>query len=264
MKETKLFIKNRDNKKIALIIDRPENPKGLVFIMHGLGGFKEQKHIVAFAEAFKEHNFMVVRFDARNSIGKSEGSCEYADITSYYQDLEDVISWSGRQGWYQQPFYLAGHSLGGICTSLYSEKYPKKVKALAPISTVISGKRILDREPKERVVEWERTGWKISPSKSKPGVIRKFNWHKYVEDAKKYDILPDAGKLKMPILLIVGDEDHGTPPEDQKLLYDRTSGYKELHIIKGGAHKLDKTNELAQIKSIFNNWIKKVENKQKV
>src|SRR3989344_9092482 len=115
MKETKLFIKNRDNKKIAVIIDRPENPKGLVFIMHGLGGFKEQKHILAFREAFRENDFTIVRFDVRNSIGESEGSCEYADITSYYQDLEDVIIWSENQVWYREPFYLAGHSLGGIC-----------------------------------------------------------------------------------------------------------------------------------------------------
>ena len=34
---------------------------------------------------------------------------------------------------------LAGHSLGGMCTTLYAEKYPKKVKGLAPISTAISG-----------------------------------------------------------------------------------------------------------------------------
>ena len=41
--------------------------------------------------------------------------------------------------WYGEPFVLVGHSLGGISTALFAENYPDKVKALAPISTVVSG-----------------------------------------------------------------------------------------------------------------------------
>ena len=41
--------------------------------MHGLGGFKEQPHIRAFAEAFTVKNFTVVTFDAANTFGESEG-----------------------------------------------------------------------------------------------------------------------------------------------------------------------------------------------
>lgn len=41
----KLFIKNRKNKNIAVVIDETENSKGLAFVMHGLSGFKEQPHM---------------------------------------------------------------------------------------------------------------------------------------------------------------------------------------------------------------------------
>lgn len=263
MKEAKVFIKNRSGKKIAVIVDIPEKPRGLAFIMHGLGGYKEQKHIAVYAEAFKENDFIAIRFDACNTYGESEGSYEDANITNYYSDLEDVIKWAEKQPWYQEPFYLAGHSLGGISITLYAENHPEKVKALAPTSSVISGKRFLEREPKDRTAEWNKTGWKISPSSTRPGLMKRLKWHQFVEDSLKYDILPKAGKLTMPVLLIAGDKDRGTPPEDQKLLYDRLPADKEMHVIKDSLHTFTEPKHLSEIKSIFSNWIRKVENKHK-
>ena len=63
---TKEFIKNRKDQKIAVLIEVSENQKGLVFIMHGLGGYKEQTHIETFASAFKEKNYTVIRFDTKH------------------------------------------------------------------------------------------------------------------------------------------------------------------------------------------------------
>src|SRR3989338_5280761 len=124
----KEFIKNRKGQKIAVLVERPENLKGLAFVMHGLGGFKEQPHIRAIAEAFLESGYTVIRFDTTNTFGESEGNYEDATTTNYYEDLEDVIEWSKNQLWYKEPFALGGHNLGGICSALYAEKYPEKVK----------------------------------------------------------------------------------------------------------------------------------------
>ena len=115
----KTFIKNRKGENVSVLVEKSENQKGLAFIMHGLGGFKEQDHIAAFANAFKEKGFTVVRFDTTNTLGESGGKYEDATITNYYEDLEDVVIWAQEQEWYQEPFALSGHSLGGICTLLY-------------------------------------------------------------------------------------------------------------------------------------------------
>ena len=48
----KIFIKNRKNQNVSVIIEKVDNQKGLVFVMHGLGGFKEQPHIEIFAKVF--------------------------------------------------------------------------------------------------------------------------------------------------------------------------------------------------------------------
>lgn len=135
---------------MVAIVEESLASQGLAFVMHGLGGFKEQPHIRVMAEAFKQKGLTVVTFDTTNSIGESDGKYEDATTTNYYEDLEDVIVWASRQPWYKKPFYLAGHSLGGICTALFSEKYPDKVKALAPISTVVSGKLSTQRGEKKR------------------------------------------------------------------------------------------------------------------
>ena len=133
----KIFIENRKGQKLSVLVEINDDGKGLAFVMHGLSGFKEQKHIKMFADAFLEKGFNVIRFDAVNTIGESEGNPEDTTVTSYYEDLEDVINWAKEQEWYDEPYYLIGHSIGGISIALFAEKHSEQIKGLAPISTVI-------------------------------------------------------------------------------------------------------------------------------
>src|SRR5581483_9228814 len=135
MKPERLSIKNRHGLKLVIQVDVPKHPVSLAFIAHGQGGFIEQKHIQAFTEAFLENDFRVVRFDATNSIGESGGKMENVTTTNYIEDLEDVINWARKQPWFQAPFALAGHSMGGMSTALYAESHPDEVLCLAPISS---------------------------------------------------------------------------------------------------------------------------------
>ncbi len=258
MRIMKTFIENRKGEKIVIIVEENPKKKGLAFIMHGLGGFKEQPHVQTFASAFREHGFTTILFDTTNTLGSKEsgGNYEDATTTNYYEDLEDVINWAGTQEWYQEPFALAGHSLGGISTALYSERYPKKVLAVAPISTVVSGKLSTETPKYKRIEkEWEETGWRTTESASEPGVIKHLKWS-HMADRLKYDLLPEASKLMMPVLLIVGSKDAGTPYEHQKLLYDAIpNDKKEIHIIDGAGHTFREENHLKEIKQIFLKWI---------
>jgi pimeloyl-ACP methyl ester carboxylesterase len=196
----KQFIKNRKNQNISVIVEKAENQKGLVFVMHGLGGFKEQAHVETFSKAFRDNNHTVVRFDATNSFGESDGNYADATTTNYYEDLEDVIEWSKNQDFYQKPFVLCGHSLGGVSTTLYAQKYPDLVKALAPISTVVSGKLSLERYSQEELNEWEKTGWQTKIS-SDGKRVKKIKYG-HIVDRLKYNLLDDTDKLVMPVLMI--------------------------------------------------------------
>lgn len=256
MRMEKVNIKNRKGQKVVVLIEKNDSPKGLAFVMHGLSGNKEQPHIAAFAQAFKNKGFSVVRFDTTNTYGESDGKYEDATTTNYYEDLEDIIAWGKTQDWYQEPFWLAGHSLGGISTILYAEKNPNRVKALAPISTVVSGKLSAESRGTEKMKLWQEKGFEEEKSGSIPGLIKKTPWS-HMEDRLKYDVLLDVDKLTMPVLLMVGDKDDSTPLAHQQILLNNLPGPKEIHIIKGAPHTFRTPEELQEIQEIMEKWIEK-------
>ncbi len=254
----KANIKNRKGQKVGVIVEQTPDQEGLAFVLHGLSGFKEQPHIETFAKTFRDKGFTVVRFDTTNTFGESDGNYEDATITTFYEDLEDVIAWAKFQPWYQEPFYLAGHSLGSICTLLYAENHPQEVKGLAPISTVISGKLSAEAHGKEYIEQWKKTGWKEEKSGSMPGLVKRLKWSHMV-DRLKYDALPNAENLTMPVLLIVGEKDEGTPVKHQRILFNALPGKKEFHVIKGAPHTFKTSEQFKKIKHIFSTWIDSVE-----
>lgn len=254
----KLFIHNRAGQKIVVLIDFAENPKGLAFIAHGLGGYKEEKHIELFARVCTSQGLTAVRFDATNTLGsrESEGNYEDATVTNYYADLEDVIAWAKTQPWYQEPFVLIGHSLGGMSTALYAQAHPHEVRALAPIATVMSGVLSVQAPRNKDILEqWQRTGWREEESVSQPGIIKRLKWS-HMEDRLRYDLLLHASALIMPVLMIVGEKDAGTPPEHQKMLFEAIPhDKKEFHIIGGAPHVFRETVHLGEIENIISDWL---------
>jgi len=243
---------------MSVLIEEVPNQKGLVFVQHGFGGFKEQVHIQTFADSFRESDYTVARFDTTHSYNESEGELEDSTPTKSYEDLEDVIEWAKDQTWYQEPFILAGHSLGSLCLSLYAQNFPKKIKALAPISTVISGElKLVSPNWQEFVEEWEKNGVREWESSVEEGLIKRLKWD-YVQDLKKYDLLEKADKLSMPVLMIVGGKDESTPVEHQKKLFNKLPDPKEFHIIKGAPHTFKDKKHLKEIKKIIKDWIHKI------
>lgn len=252
----KTFFQNRKGLKICILVEEAPNAKGLIFIMHGLGSNRDRPTPKTIAEVFVENGYTAVRFDASNSTGESEGKYEDQTITTYYHDLEDVIAWAKNQSWYMEPFILEGSSLGGITTALYAENFPEKIKALAPVATVVSGQLSAQVKDKKGELEnWKTTGWQIKEHPAKLGLTQKLPWS-HMEDRLQYDLLPKADQLSMPVLLIVGEKDDVCPLEQQQLLYKLLPGKKELQIIKGSPHSFQQPEHLRNLKMIFNDWIK--------
>ncbi len=257
----KFTIQNRHGLKIVGNISIPENPKGLAFVMHGLGGTKEQPHILLIADIFLKNEHTVVNFDGTNSLGESEGKYENATMQFHYEDLVDVINWAKTQEWYMEPFVLAGHSLGGYAVARYAEDYPNEVKGVFPFALVVAGQFSYEANEKfypERLKEWKETGWKEEESKSFPGVIKRLPWS-HMEERLKHDLRPNAKNITMPILFVTGDEDTSCTPESQRILYDLVeSSNKEFHIVKGAPHTFREPEHLEQLKNILDNWLKKL------
>ncbi|MBT4210035.1 MAG: alpha/beta fold hydrolase [Candidatus Komeilibacteria bacterium] len=242
-----LFIKNREGNKIALNLTKIKPQKGLVFVMPGLGQTKSAIHMQNFVDSFADKNFTVVIFDVTNGVGQSDGDYSQASFTGYYNDLADVIDWAKTQDWYQEPFVLAGHSMGGGCILRYAADYLARVSGIVPFATVIGGHQTIAKFGRD-----DLPAIKIENGKE---VIKKLDWEPFKEDILKYDIVPEADKFTMPILMMVGEEDMGTPLEDQMKLYDGMPEDKEIHVVKGAPHTFEKPEHLAKMKQILQDWI---------
>ena len=235
-------------------MEQSNNQKWLVFIMHWFWGSKDEKLIRKSSEVFIKNNFTVITFDARNTFWESEWNYENWTITNYYEDLEDVISWAGNQDFYEEKFYLLWHSLGWICTCLFTQKFPEKVKALIPISPVISWKLSLETLTNTELEEYKNNWFITKISTSVPWRIKKVKYSHF-EDRLKYNLLEKAGDMNLPILIIVWEKDETTPFIHQKLLFEKLTCKKELKIIKNWLHSFKKPWELEEIWKIINTFI---------
>lgn len=251
-----LSIKNRNSLRLAVVVEPHADQKGLAFVMHGLGGTKDGPMQVALSEELRHAHYTVVRFDTTNTFGESEGRFEDATVTSSYADLEDVIAWAKTQAWHRQPFLLAGHSLGASCTAYYAENHPDEVLAVAPIAAVVSGKLSLEAPMQAgKWQEWQRTGWQERGSATKSGLAKRLPWS-HMEDRLKYDLLPLANRLTMPVFLLAGELDDRTPPAHQQILLEAVPGPKELHIIAGAPHTFGSAKHLRGMKKCLRTWLR--------
>lgn len=250
----KTYIKNRNSLKLAIEVEGSPESKKLVLVTHGLSGSKDQPHIIGMRQAFTESGYMVVSFDTAYSFGESEGDSINATASSYISDLEDVIAWAKHQEWYKEPFVLAGHSLGGITSLVYASRFPHKVSALFPMSTVVSGKLWRENQDPEHMRAWQEKGYFFKESSSMPGRSGKIGYGMAV-DIVQHDALEFASEISCPTLLLVGAEDDGTTPEMHRLLYDKLVGPKELHIIDGMKHTPKSQEEIVIMKRVIKDWL---------
>lgn len=246
----KTEIKNRQN--ISLIIDYnfPEdNPRGLIFIEHGFTGHKDESQIKTIAAAFQNSGYTSITFDATNSTGESGESPEGTTFTGHYHDLEDVICWAKSQPWYQEPFVLAGHSLGGSAAIFYTQNHPQEVKLLIPFSPVIQGQDFYDsmaKTLKEKFTEWQNGGYYERKSGTTGKIIKvPFT---FIENILKFDAYKLISKLTCPTVFINGDEDTYTLLSKTRAFYEELTGPKDLKIISGGNHIIHQPQHIEQLR----------------
>ncbi len=250
----KTFIKNRDGENISVLIEESSERRGLVFLMHGMGYNKEEVLLRKLSNFFHSNGFSVISFDTTSTFGESDGEFENATTTKYYEDLEDIVDWAKTQLFYQEPFSLVGHSLGGLCTINYATNNPEKVKTIIPISTVVSGELTMQTYSKEILDFWKENGileWQDD------GKTKRMKWD-CMEDGLKYDILKQAEKIACPTLLISAENDQVIPCEQQKILYDKLICKKGLRIIPEAKHLLREESDQEIAVETIGEWLEEL------
>lgn len=238
---------------MAIVKSIVPNQKGLVFFIHGFLSSCSRPHCKFLSEIYQRKGFSVIMINTTHSLEEGDGKPELATITNFLNDLEDIIEWSKTQEFYQEPFALLGSSLGGICVFLYAERNPEKINSIINTAPVISGDLSVKCKSEEEIKEWKEKKYK--EYKLRNGRIFKVPWS-HVQDRLKYDALKEANKLTMPVMIFVGDKDHITPLEHQKMMIDKILGKKKLVVFDDTSHsEIGAEKNLERLKKEIDNWL---------
>ena len=216
MFKQKLNFTNTKVLKLSAIFEGENRDAPIVVMCHGFASSKDAFSTRSLAQKLVKGRLSVFRFDF-TGCGQSEGGIN--DLTPL-QGLDDLKC--AAKNLEKTKVALYGSSFGGYIALLYALKNPVLALALkAPVSDYLWVAK--NTEPSLRRKSWAR-------------------------EVMNIDIYKEARKIKMPIIIVHGDNDRIVPIDQSRRLL-RSIEIGDLIIIKGAVHKmrgedLEKANTL--------------------
>jgi 3-oxoadipate enol-lactonase len=195
--------------------------------------------------------FKVLRFDTR---GHGESGAPAGEYT-LEQLADDVKGLFDALGIRQT--HWAGLSMGGMIGQAFALRYPGVFQSMVladttsrrpPEAAKMWGDRIETARTKgmEALVESTLARWFTEPyRKSHPDVMGRIGdgiratpvegFAGCCHAISNVDYLDRLKELRIPALVMVGEHDHGTPPEAARIIHQNLAG-SELKIIPSAAH----------------------------
>jgi dipeptidyl aminopeptidase/acylaminoacyl peptidase len=220
-----------------------------VVLCHGLVSGKDSEKWLAFAVAFEEEGYAVLRF---NFMGCgwgnewSEGDFQDTTLTGRINDLRAALDFlesgdkvdSSRIG-------VIGSSFGGCIIIAANDSRPKAYVAMATPSRFGPSREMME--------SFAQKGYYENPqaAQSKMSRIKETLYH----DFASYDLGEAASKIRQPLLIIHGGMDN-IPVSDAYQLHEKANEPKRLVIIEGGSHTFVDSGHLNAIIDLSIGWFK--------
>lgn len=251
---------------------RPEDPKAVVALVHGYA--EHSGRYAHVAETFVENGYAVYSYDHR-SHGKSDGNKTFI---SSFDDVVDELDLfmehiEPRVG--DLPFFVLGHSMGGLILSLYMAHHQPPVKGV-----ILTGPYV---EVNENVPSWlvsmssivgkllpylPTIGLDYRLVSRDPEMLAKHQADPYIHHGK----LPARTGAEMnqavqkingmmeqitaPLLVMHGSDDQIAPVSGSKKVHARAStDDKSLKIYDGLYHEILNELEREEVKADIVSWM---------
>jgi len=208
---------------------------GLVLAVHGRNGCSHSPHLMKLVRPYVARGWLVVAPDCCGSAwNDSAGVAADFTMTAHVRDAGRALAWAFDHapglGWTGRQLGLCGHSAGGYAAArLAVGDVHDRVGHLLLVSPFTSGTRQL--EARQRYHE----NGLANLAAEVPRALTEWPTH---------DILPDAGRLDMPVGLIAGGRDIVTPLENISELQARLPRALPLltlteasHCLEGGSYR---------------------------
>ena len=244
----KLFnIKNRKGLTIRGIIEYQSEKHGPLIIMcHGYRVHRDQEQVKVPAAQLVKLGYTVVRIDATNSTGKSDGELIDFTVGGYIEDIKIVINYSLHLT-KQKTLVLIGYSIGALACYIITSK-DKRIKGLVLQGPVYDlGIRV---EKHDYFKELKAKGWYDDYSGTLKRKIR-MGIAKYNE-GKKYKPKKYLTKISCLVLLMYGTKEEECNKKMINILYKKLRiKDKMIKRVPGAYHTL-------RTKKVINFFVKEV------
>ncbi len=265
------FVKAKDGTELFYKYIPADRPGASVFIVHGLGEHSGRYGNVI--NTLKDYNLFLL--DLRGH-GKSTG--KRGHVMSFDEYLDDVDKLRKEM----QPFvkgksFLLGHSMGGLIALRYAIYRPEGLAGVISSGPLLGvnvqvpkikgmiGRFLANLAPGLSMNNEIDTN-KLSHDKAvvdaynnDPLVHTKVSARWYVEMTKAMeDTNANAGKLKIPCLIMHGSEDALTNPQVSRRFYEHAGSKDKTYILyQGYYHEIFNEIEKQKPLSDLLEWIKK-------
>jgi dienelactone hydrolase len=248
MRRTAFELANRRGEPLRgdLRTDGPPGPRPVVVVCHGFKGFKDWGFFPYVGERLAAAGFAAVSFNFSGS-GIGPDLQNFTDLEGFAADtvsrqvedlgcILDAVEAGEIAAGAADPSRLGllGHSRGGG-TALVRARDDRRVRALVTWSAVATFVRWSERE----LDEWQRRGW-MEFLNTRTQQQMRMNWS-MVEDwrahAARFDLLRAAAELRIPYLLVHGQEDLSVRvQEGQELFAAAPRAHSELFVVPRTGH----------------------------
>jgi acylglycerol lipase len=250
------------------------DPSAVVVIAHGIA--EHSSRYSRFANFLASGNLAVYSFDYRGH-GKSPGQKGYVEHFSYFEkDLSGFVNLV--TGLYpQKKIFLFGHSMGAIVSLAYAAEYPVQLAGLIVSGTALRIRPALPTVFRATLLLLAAAFPRMPFSKLESSTLSR---DRGVVDSYDHDPLVFRGKLtariaielvwemrrvekllpriRLPIYIVHGGEDHLSLPEGARLVFDRVgSKDKEIKLYPGLFHEILNEPENQTVMEDIGDWLKR-------
>lgn len=225
--EERINFKNARGLNLAGILYPSENKK-IIILVHGWCSNKDRKRFLKLANKLHDEGFGFLRFD-QSSSGESEG--DEVTVENLIDDVKSAIEFV-KSGGYKE-IGLIGESLGGLTTLSILDDSIKARILFAPVTA----SKTTDLEEYEGLMKDK--GYFMKEKDGNKFKIPK----KYLEERKAVNQKELLSKIKIPILILHGDNDDKVPLETSQEAIKFLPKGSKLEVIKGAGHDLEEDYE---------------------
>lgn len=228
----------------------------MVIFAHGYKGFKDWGSWDSVAREFVDAGFDFLKFNFSHNGGTVQNPIDFPDLEAFSQNtyskelsdleiihhmaLQGIKTSHGVKHWRNTA--IIGHSRGGGIVLIHAA-FAQNVCAVATWASVAHfGERFT-----ANIEEWKKKGTiTVKNARTKQDLPHKYDfYHDYITHQEKLSILSAAKKIKIPWIIIHGNNDESVDINNAERLASQNKN-AQMHIVKNGGHTFNTAHPATQ------------------